>query len=260
MGKLHGWRPLAVSVVVLGAGAFAASFLLGRELSDDGPARAQLPAPTEIPAESTALPGSTPDTTKPLWHVPFENAEKDLPRYDQTINGIKVGPTISDNGVRDCEPGEATAVRDLDSLATSNLAITPSFLPTGAVEGRHEASACRGKFVTHVVEYEIPAEPGVESRLERGEVRWEDVEHGGKITIFRSLSQGAVYRSSNFAAIRWRAGTIQGRPAAIADPILPIGLGRSAIVVWDESEGVRTVLIGVNRRIDELFQVAEGLR
>lgn len=260
MVRIRGWRPIGASLVIFGAATFLGAFLVGRELSDDEPAQAEPPTPTEIPSESTAVPGSTPDTTKALWHVPFENAEKDLPRYDQTINGIQVGPTVADNGVRDCEPGEATAVKDLAALATSNLAINPGFLPAGAVVGRHEASACRGKFVTHVVEYEIPAEPGVESRLERGEVRWEEVEHGGKITVFRSLSQGPVYRSSNFAAIRWRGATVKGLPAAVADPILPMGLGRSAIVIWDERQGVRTVVVGVNRKNGELISVAEGLK
>ena len=41
---------------------------------------------------------------------------------------------------------------------------------------------------------------------------------------------------------------------------LAIGQGRSAIVIWDEAEGVRTVIIGVNRRIDELNRVAEELK
>lgn len=252
--SLFGW------LMVVGIGVFLGSFILGREFIGDDTVRAQLPTPTEPPADSTAVPGASPDTTNPLWHVPFENSEMNLPRQDQIINGIQVGPNVPDSGVRDCEPGEAKAVQDLATLNGSDLAINPSFLPAGAVVGRHVASTCRGKPVTHVVEYEIPAEPGVESELERGLVRWEDVEHGGKITVFRSLSQGPVYRTSNFAAIRWHSGTVRGHPAAIADPILPIGLGRSAIVIWDDQKGVRTVLVGVNRKLDELVKVAEGLK
>lgn len=253
----------AVGMVLAAAVVAAGAFFLARQSGDGVPAAAQ-PAPADdsvLPGtDTTPEPGAEIDTSKPGWYIPLENAEREKPRFDQEINGIAVGPTVLDPGVRDCDPGEAVALTDLAEAQNSMIRISPSYLPKGAIQGRHEASSCRGRIVTHVIEYEIPAAADADAKIKSGEVRWEDIEHGGKLTVFRSLSQGPVYRSSNYAAERWKPATVRGLPAAVAEPILPIGLGRSAIVIWDAERGVRTVITGSNRTLAEVMQVAEGLK
>jgi hypothetical protein len=250
--------------VILAAVLVAATtFFISRQAGGGPAAGAQRPPAGDAPLagpNDTPEPGAVVDTTKPAWNVPYENAERLKPRFDQVINGIAVGPTVDDPGVRDCSPGEAVSVTDFATAQGSPLRIVPSYLPNSVIEGRHEASSCRGKVVNHVVEYEIPAAAGADAKIASGQVRWDEIEHGGKLTIFRSLSIGPVYRTSNYAADRWRSATVLGLPAAVAEPILPMGLGRSAIVSWDSKTGVRTVVTGSSRKLDELVRVAEGLR
>jgi hypothetical protein len=111
----------------------------------------------------------------------------------------------------------------------------------------------------HLAEFEIAPDEDADTRTAAG-VPWEEIEHGGKITIARTLAAVPAFRTAAYAADRWRAVEINGRPAAVADPTLPLGIGRSAIVMWDPETGVRTILSGFNRTIDELIQVAEELQ
>jgi hypothetical protein len=249
------------AVFVVAAALAGTSFLISRQLSDGGSAGAQrapadisnLPGPNETPP-----PGSTPDTSRPAWHIPYQNAEREKPRFDQEVNGIAVGPTVKDPGTPECEPGEARTPTEQE-LAEPSAALVPhDFVPTGAIRGLEAASACRDRLIRHRVEFEIPAEPSADAKLANG-ARWEDVEPGGKITVWKAILDQPAFQSAMYAAERWRPSSIHGLPAAIADPILPNGLGPSAVVVWDAARNLRIVVTGTNRTIDEVVSAAEEM-
>jgi hypothetical protein len=76
---------------------------------------------------------------------------------------------------------------------------------------------------------------------------------GGPIDIVRLRSDPSFGMS--IPAIRWREGTIAGHTAAIADPILPNGLGQSAVLV--HANGVLTVVHASGLPMDLVVSVAE---
>lgn len=250
---------IALAAVAVCGGAFAIS----RYIGDGTGSSAQLAPPTDanLPGpDDTPVPGTTPDTSKPGWAIPYENAERDKPRYDQVINGIAVGPTVAIPDVPDCEQGESIALADLAVAQRSDLRIVPDFLPHGAIESRRAAISCRDIVTVQSVTYEVPAAANADALIKSGQAKWEDVETGGRIDVVRSRASEPSFRSTNFAAERWKARTLNGHAAAVAEPALAIGLGRSAVVVWDAEHGVLTVLTASNRRLDELVRVAEGLK
>ena len=259
MRKLKLQPTLVAAVAIL---TLLSGFFLARNFSDGetaGANQAIISDESELPGSDSTPPPGDVDTSKPGWYTPYENAERAKPRYDQTIAGIRVGPNVDDPGVPNCGSGEARDETDFDFVNKGYLAILPGFLPDRAVLGRHVASVCRGVVVTHVAEYEVVADDDADAQTAGG-TPWEDVEHGGKVTVFRSLASGPVYRTGNHAAERWREVAVAGRPAAVADPILPLGLGRSAIVLWEAENGVRTIITGTNRTTEELLRIAEALK
>jgi hypothetical protein len=217
-----------------------------------------------VPADETNLPGpddtpltgATPDTREPGWYIPYLNAERDKPRYDQTVNGIEVGPTVEDPGTPDCEPGEPRPPTEEELAVASIALIDPEFAPEGAIRGLESSRACRDRLTRHRVEFEIPADEDADARLAAGEP-WEAIERGGKVTVWKAIVDRPAFQSAMYAAERWRPATVNGFPAAIADPILAGGLGPSAVVVWDADRQLRVVIAGTNRAINEVIAIAE---
>lgn len=41
-----------------------------------------------------------PDTTQPFWYTRYLNEDAAKPRFDQVVNGIRVGPTVAYDGPR----------------------------------------------------------------------------------------------------------------------------------------------------------------
>lgn len=261
--------------LLMGAGVFAAvavgSYALVREARGDSTARlavAQLaqptppptpsggtpknpnttqstPPPTPTPAPPGGLPRN-PDTTKPWWYQPYLEEERTKARYDQTINGITVGPTAKHVTEPVCVPG-STQEAALDRAAGSPVMIAPKYLPVGTVAGVASAMICPGSSGTSVAiaayrAYSITPDPASGRR-------------GGVIHISRW--RGEPSASVPIPAERWFAGTISGHPAAIAGPQLPIGFGESAVVV--HANGVVTMVQSSGLTLDEIRRVAEGL-
>ena len=89
----------ALGVVFVAVAVGGAAFVYGRETGASDslasanspalPAPDTLPGPTDLP-----IPGTTPDTSRPGWGVPYRNEDEAKPRFDQEFNGIKVGPTV----------------------------------------------------------------------------------------------------------------------------------------------------------------------
>lgn len=237
----------------------APAFVYGRYAADDQIATADLPTTVEQEAlpgpEDTPVAGSTPDTSKPLWGIPYLNEDAAKPRFDQEFNGIKVGPTVKVASSGLCKQGEAMYV-DPQSAEGSPLAIADTALPSGATLDQARVIRCNSTVVAVEHDYIIPAADGAESKIRNGEASWFDVQHGGAISVFRGFKEYPA-QDSSIAADRWFAGTVAGHPAAIARPVLDGGFGRSLVVVWEADQGIETVISGTEVRLDDLLRIAE---
>ncbi len=207
-------------------------------------AAAQPAQPTPPPVPPGGLPAN-PDTTKPWWHVPYLQAERAKPRFDQTINGITVGPTSKQRGGPVCVPGSAQDVA-IDQAAGTPVMLTPKYLPVGIAQSVASAVVCQVGGAKQAIGTE--RQYWVEPDRKAGR-------RGGTVTIARRYGGPRV--AIDIPAERWSAGTVAGHPAAIAKPILPMGLGQSAVVVY--ANGVITWLQATSFTLDELLRIAEGL-
>ncbi len=255
VGRIPVWYLLPV--LVLAAGVFVG----GRALTDGGPAVADQPSPhgIRLPGpDVTPEPGSTPDTSVPYWYVPYQNADNKLPRADQEVAGVLVGPTAAIQVAYPERCDSGGYVSDFSKVASSPLSIAPSFLPAQASVDFQEATDCDDFVLTHELIYFVHPEDGVETRIRSGEVDFFESEHGGQIRVFRARVSAPAF-PLDVPTARWTAGTVAGHPAALARPILDGGYGEAAVVVWDAASGVMTAVVGHDRPLSELLQFAEGL-
>lgn len=193
---------------------------------------------------STRLPDN-PDTTKPGWFIPYQDADAVKPRRDQVINGIRVGPTV-ERTIVDCAPASEVRIPPGDA-ARDALALIPKYLPAGALPNNAYVARCRlanGSTVSSFVfrDYSITADPQVKR-------------FGGYLSIQRWRGDAASL--SNIPAERWTARTVAGRTAAVAPPILANGLGRGAVIIY--ADGIVTAVESTGLPLSELLQIAEGL-
>lgn len=237
------WSIAAVAVVATSLGVV--SFVVVRSVDDKGPAvEAEQPNPYDVAPpgpEVTPVPGSTPDVTKPWWYVPYENEDFQKPRYEQTINGITVGPETPEP--RGPCTG-ASSVQDIpfEKTVGSPVEVNPAHLPKGATLILIEAVECDGIIAAAGLEYEFPADPSIRR-------------FGGTVLIGRRVGDPAA--AMGMAAERWVATTVAGHPAIMAGTIVPFGFGDSAILVY--ADGVLTRIQALGLENEELLRVAEGL-
>ena len=181
--------------------------------------------------------------------MPYLEADRRKPAYDQTVNGITVGPSAEHRFSVTCQPGTAQQVpiEQVDQAAAAPVMIAAKYLPAGAVRFEAVATVCQTPSNQQAVVavdagFSIPSDPKIGRR-------------GGVVTVSRWL--GAPSATVNIPAERWAAGRIAGRPAAIARPILANGLGQSAVVV--HANGVTTKVQAGWLTLDEVQRIAEGL-
>jgi hypothetical protein len=200
------------------------------------------PSPSVAPVTTPSAPlPLQPDTSQPGWYRPYLEAERGKPRFDQVVNGITVGPTAFARGVPTCPQGLEDA--PVTRAAGTPLQVEPAYLPEGAREdGDAAAVVCQGVVAAAQRLYSVAADPARGSR-------------GGRFSIVRW--RGEPRAPVTIAAERWTAGAVGGRPAAIATPILPIGLGESAVVAY--SDGIVTVVQAANLPIEEVRRITEGV-
>lgn len=239
-------------LLVAGFGAFGAVRLVRggngsavAEAQPVPPGQPVSPSPTPTAVVPTNLPAN-PDTTKQNWFVPYLDAERTKPMFDQTINGITVGPSAEHRPSVACKPGTARQAPLTEALTTP-VTLTPKYLPAGANQFEALATVCETAAGQTVVigadvGISIPSDPKSDRR-------------GGVVSIARW--QGAPSATVAIAAERWSAGTVAGHPAAIAEPILANGLGQSAVVVY--ANGVVTKVQASWLTLAEVKRIAEGL-
>ena len=217
-----------------------------------GPERTQPVADPALTSVATDL--LQPDTSVPLWYFPYLKEDASKPRFDQMVNGIPIGPTVSVASSGRCEVGGGPVTRSVADA--SKIAVSPKYVPVAAALERQTAGGCDGEAVTVEERYVIPPADGLDTQLRSKQITWSAAQHGGSIEVFRSYktSPGVV---SDIPSERWSATTISGFPAAVAAPILPMGFGPSSIVVWDGQ--VQTVVTGIDITLADLIKFAEGL-
>jgi hypothetical protein len=235
-----------------------------------------IPASADIEPESSSQESPTPIATaeglaglpaEPVrfdagWADPYYRAYAQLPRYEQTINGILIGPDVVPGNGK-CPPGSANYI-DPETAQGTGVWFNPNYLPPDAFDGQDPRIAettaveCDGKVVSYRVTYGLRAADDVKERLAEGE-SWFDIPTGGLVTVFRSSVRGPMAWSS-IAAERWYAATIGDLPAAVGKPILDRGLGEGAVIIWNPETEVTTHVFTTNVSLDELFKIAEELQ
>lgn len=235
-------------------------FLVGRAyLASDEPAIAATPPPYASDADVTPRP--TPanpddiDTTRPGWALDYRAADAELPRYDQVINGIPVGPDAKLTPATFCPQGASRWVTVDEAAAADPAFVTPlDAVPDGAVIERYRAVECAG-VIGHVeASIVIPADADVSAAIARGE-SWFDVGHGGQMDVYKTRADGPGW-ASDIAAERWEPIEVNGLPAALGHAILRDEFGPSAVVVWDPERKIQVVVRGIEIELADLLAVA----
>ncbi len=232
-----------LAVLVLGAAAFG----LGRIAGSDDAATAQ-PGPVEPPGpDVTPVPGSTPDTSKPFWYVPYDNANDKLARFDRTINGIQIGPSVQAAELH-CE------------ASPESMRIEPRFLPRGAILSEKDEQAKCGDETYYALEYQyyVPGDETDNKRITTGEKTFFDADRPRFIQVQKIAQVRPVFRT-DYASERFREARIGGFPAVVGPPIFEAGYGRSIILIYDEKNRVLTTLTGTDVSIGEIVAIGEGI-
>jgi hypothetical protein len=237
---------IAFVVALVAVGAFAGGRLAGpgREVAAEPPAAETVSAAPRLPQ-----PGEVPDTSKPLWYVPYLQAEDELSRYNRVLAGIGVGPTVEMGGY------------DASQCVGRLLEISPRHLPEGAEIdplATFSNDVCGDGMVRNEVTYRIPPDEADAARITRGEVNFFDAKHGGSFLIYKRFIAVPAWQNS-FPSDRLRPGSINGHPAVIGEPLFPQGFGQSMILMWEADTGVLTVLTGMDIPSAEMLRIAQGV-
>jgi hypothetical protein len=146
----------------------------------------------------------------------------------------------------------------LEDTNGTPVQISPSYVPPDAEVTHAEAMACSGRVASAVVRYRIPPASDANERIAAGESFF-DVEHGAEFSISRFAMEVPAVRTSAYPAERLQAADIGGRPAVVARPLVAEGFGSSGVFVWNESNGVLTMVLGTDLPLATLISIAEGV-
>jgi hypothetical protein len=204
------------------------------------------------------------DTSQPGWDTPYLKAWREKPRYNQTINGIEVGPTVEVTGLI-CDASAKAEAEEPGFEKGSPLEISATYLPPGArvLEPQNEPGSfvsCGGRPATTTLQLALPAAADAEQRVANGE-SWFSVPHGGLVSVTKwQFREGASPRvPADLPADAWFAETIEGLPAAVGRPVLDEGLGAANAIVWNPETSVLTIVHSYNLSLSELLKIAEGV-
>jgi hypothetical protein len=193
----------------------------------------------------TPEPGSTPDRSRPYWHIPYENQERMAPKFRGELAGLLIGqePPDAHDEARRC-PG-AVIETSPNAMRESWFPLTLSGLPDGVqVKATTVATCDDGRPLWIEVDLEIaPGTAGAGAQ-------------GGTINVWRA--PGVRWWLNEGSTERWSEGEIEGRPVALLDEIVE-GIGDAAIIVVDEETGGSTRVWGSGASLALLQQVAEAM-
>ncbi|MGE3075195.1 MAG: hypothetical protein AB7N24_15680 [Dehalococcoidia bacterium] len=200
------------------------------------------------------MPDETPDTAKPLWHVPYVNQDRVKPSFVGLLNGIRVDPSSPGRTALEVCPEEGMKPppprTELEvAMAPGPLRINVTSLPRGvAPTALPDVFLCKGTL---------------------GQIGWsfnvaagtDDVNRGGSaLYIHRIRGLGTV----TYAAPedRWSETAIHGVPGIIASPIVVAGeeqFGGCFLAVYDNDSQVLTTVSGLSANAEFCVRVAEAL-
>ena len=180
--------------------------------------------------------------------MPWLNQDNALPRYDQTVNGIEVGPTV--------ERGNAICAAGPGSVLVK-LAYSPEGTESDTAGDRTDN--CKdGNVFADDRHFRIPPNEDDLRKVDAGQLSFFNARHGGFFEVYRERVDKAAYENG-FASSRLTAATVAGHPAVVGPPIFEAGFGNSLIVVYDQSTRILTVIHGDDLSLEDLLKVAEGV-
>jgi hypothetical protein len=109
------------------------------------------------------------------------------------------------------------------------------------------------------VDYRIAPDEEDLRLVENGQLSFFDANHGGYVTVHRSVLETPAYHGGGIASDRFRPANVAGYAAVIGDPIFAEGFGLAAVVVWDPERQVLTVVEGSDIVVDDLVRIVEGI-
>jgi len=176
------------------------------------------------------------------WMQDLLRADDEAPRFDGTLNGIRIAPTLPPSPSQ-CGPDERAQYVGAESVAGANVEIRPSYLPGGALTTRETVIACPdGRVIEHVREFEVPTDAGL-GRF------------GGPLQIVRG--EGAHRFAHDGAANKAEATQVAGRAAVLFRPLSDDGFGQSALFIAEPWGMTAIQAYGLSET--ELLKVASGL-
>lgn len=195
-------------------------------------------------------PGVTPDTSELWWYIPYENKERDEPKFRGAISGLTFG---GDDGSRiQCIPltyDEEGAIlvdeKAREAIAGSSMALNLDALPAYVAVFEVLAGFCEDG-TAHSVSVGMEVPGGLEG-VNRG---------GTSITIDRLADVTAWPNVASGG--RWTQGTIAGHPAAFMSPIVET-LGPTMVFVLDAETGGSTRILASSATLEFVIQIAEEL-
>lgn len=241
----------AVACVLAGVAVFIGVYTLR---GSDQPIQAG-PPPGPPGAGVTPIPGSTPDTSLPFWHIPYINQDNQRPRYSGLLNGFTIDPGWHGKSAYDVCPGTgleaARSPRETVS-APGPLQIEPSVLPGGVSATSFtplpDAWLCKGE----------PVQFGWSLSVEAGTP---DVNPGGSaLYISRIRGREPVIHAA--PKERWSTTTVAGSPAIVSSPIVVAGdkqFGACFVAVYQEQTDVMTTVLASAANDPFCLRVAEAV-
>lgn len=195
-------------------------------------------------------PGATPVTSELWWYIPYENKERDEPKFRGTISGMAFG--LDDGSRIQCtalkyDQDGATLIGDdaLEAISSSPLALSLQSLPAGVQVFEVKASFCDDG-----TPYSLSVGIEASSRLT-------GVNAGGTGISVHRLAWSTSW--PNLASeSRWSEGTIGGRPAAFMGPVIGT-IGPTMVFVLDEETGGSTRILAHSATLEFVINIAEAL-
>lgn len=212
------------------------------------------PTPSGISPPVPTIPSGLPldpDVRRPFWADPYRADDERKPRFIGTLNGIRVGPTtVVESSLGAICIGGTTQELSLEDAVDTPLMIRPMYLPSGSTTPKSSSLRCRtnsGETVIFAAQLSFFV-PGLPSS--------NPPRFGGSVRIVRWIGDPVVELDA--PVDRVSAGSIRGRNGIVVRPILPNGLGDSAIILY-ENGIVTFIQIQGSLTLGEVRRIAEGL-